>query len=138
VGGRDGAIAAFAARALEGLPIVIPGDPRRTRDFLYVDDVVLALEEIARAERWGEPVVLSSGSRDPARGRRQGWSAPPRLGLADRDARGRAPRGENESYGNPSETGAGLVLPARSLDEGVRLYVDWLRRHPAAQGRAQA
>src|SRR5439155_14387845 len=37
--GATGAIAAFAARALDGEPIVIPGDPQRTRDFVYVDDV---------------------------------------------------------------------------------------------------
>ena len=47
--GATGAIAAFARRALESRPIVIPGDPRRVRDFVYVDDVVAALEAIARA-----------------------------------------------------------------------------------------
>ena len=41
-----GAIAAFAARALEGEPIAIPGDPKRTRDFLYVDDLVAGLERL--------------------------------------------------------------------------------------------
>jgi hypothetical protein len=42
--------------------------------------------------------------------------------------------GENESY----DTGAGLLLETRPLDTAVQLYVDWLRRHPAAQGRARA
>ena len=42
--------------------------------------------------------------------------------------------GENESY----DTGAGLIFETRPLDTAVQLYVDWLRRHPAAQGRARA
>jgi hypothetical protein len=42
--------------------------------------------------------------------------------------------GENESY----DTGAGLHLETRPLDSAVKSYVDWLRRHPAAQGRARA
>ena len=44
--GATGAVAAFAARALDGDPITIPGDPERTRDFVYVDDVVDAVERI--------------------------------------------------------------------------------------------
>ena len=59
--GATGAIAAFARRALEGRPIVIPGDPRRVRDFVYVDDVVAALETIAARGRWGETLTLAGG-----------------------------------------------------------------------------
>ena len=51
--GATGAIAAFARRALENRPIVIPGDPQRVRDFVYVDDVVAALEAIALQGRVG-------------------------------------------------------------------------------------
>ncbi len=44
--GATGAIAAFAARAIDGRPITIPGDPSRTRDFLYVDDLVDGIERL--------------------------------------------------------------------------------------------
>ena len=63
--GATGAIAAFARRALEGRPIVIPGDPERVRDFVYVDDMVLALEAIAAQGRWGETLTIASGRPTP-------------------------------------------------------------------------
>ena len=63
--GATGAIAAFAARAIEGAPIVIPGNPRRTRDFIYVDDVVSAFESIARDRRWNENFTLARGVATP-------------------------------------------------------------------------
>ena len=59
--GATGAIATFAARALEGEPIVIPGDPDRTRDFVYVDDLAPALERIVAEGRWNETLTLASG-----------------------------------------------------------------------------
>ena len=63
--GATGAIAAFARRALERRPIVIPGDPERVRDFVYVDDVVAALEAIAAQGLWGETLTLASGHPTP-------------------------------------------------------------------------
>ena len=63
--GATGAIAAFAARALEGEPIVIPGDPRRTRDFVYVDDMVGGLGKIVREGRWNQTLTLGSGVDTP-------------------------------------------------------------------------
>ncbi len=134
--GATGAIAAFAARALAGEPITIPGDPTRARDFLYVDDVVLAMEEMASQGRWGETLLLASGVATPLL----------RAAELARDAAGsRAeittpggdlPPGENDSYA----AGPDRWLPSsvRPLEEAVSLYVDWLRRHPAAQGRARA
>src|SRR5881275_3639862 len=59
--GATGAIAAFAARALDGEPITIPGDPQRTRDFVYVDDVVGAVESLLAGGRWGKTVTVASG-----------------------------------------------------------------------------
>ncbi len=93
--GATGAIAAFAARALAGEPIVIPGNPGRGRDFVYVDDVVPALERIASEGHWNETVTISSGISTPLSQR--GGACPPgrRLGLADRDA-GRRPRAGGE------------------------------------------
>ena len=48
---------------------------------------------------------------------------------------GELPAGENESYQGVPEAPLPLNL---SLEEGIRCYVDWLKKHPAAQGRARA
>ena len=132
--GATGAIAAFAARALAGEPIVIQGDPERTRDFVYVDDLAPALAALVADGRWNETLTLTSGV------------ATSLLGAAElvRDAAGsEAPietpggtlePGENESY-DAGGAGARLPFAVRSLEDAVPLYVDWLRSHPAAQGR---
>jgi nucleoside-diphosphate-sugar epimerase len=135
--GATGAIAVFAARALEGSPIVIPGDPHRERDFVFVDDVVAGLERIVTEGRWNETLTLASGrsttllraaqlARDAA-----GSKSPIETPGGD------LPPGENESYRADPRTPR-LDFAARSLEEGIQLYVDWLSRHPAAQGRARA
>jgi nucleoside-diphosphate-sugar epimerase len=135
--GATGAIAAFAARALDGRPIVIGGNPLRTRDFLYADDLVLALEQLVEEGRWGETTTLATGVATPL----------VRAAELVRDAVGTAmpiettgeplPPGEDESYeGGPPPTW--LRFAFRPLEEAVLLYVDWLTRHSAAQGRARA
>jgi len=135
--GATGAIAAFAARALAGEPIVIPGDPERRRDFVYVDDLVPALERIVTEGRWNETLSLASGVETPLR----------RAAELVRDAAGSdspietpggaLEPGENLSY---SATGAGPTLGfgVRPLQEAIPLYVDWLRRHPTAQSHSRA
>jgi nucleoside-diphosphate-sugar epimerase len=134
--GATGAIANFAARALDGEPIVIPGDPSRTRDFLYVDDLVCALERIVVDGRWDERMTLATGVSTPLR----------RAAELTRDAAGSSapietpgdalPPGEDASYaGAPGM--AALGCPVRPLEDAIPLYVDWLRSHPAAQGRAR-
>ena len=133
--GATGAIASFAARALEGAPIVIPGDPQRTRDFLYVDDAVAAIEQLVTNGRWTESVTLATGEATPllraAELVRQaaGSSSPIET------PGGELPAGENESYQAAPEAPLPLNL---SLEEGIRRYVDWLAHHPAAQGRTRA
>ena len=134
--GATGAIAAFAARALEGAPIVIPGDAHRRRDFMYVDDVVCAVEQVIAADRWGQTLTVGSGVatelvraaelvREAA-----GSNSPIETPGGD------LPPGENQSYQTALDA-AGLGFAPRPLEEGVATYVDWLRRHPAAQGRAR-
>jgi UDP-glucose 4-epimerase len=133
--GATGAIASFAARALEGASIVIPGNPERARDFLYVDDVVAALERIVSERLWNRVLAVASGTSTPLL----------RAAELVRDAVGSSssidtpggdlPPGENTSYQGPRQAPR-LHFPTRSLEEGVRLYVDWLRGHPAAQGRS--
>jgi UDP-glucose 4-epimerase len=132
--GATGAIATFAARALEGAPLVIPGNPDRERDFTYVDDVVPALASIVAEGRWNESFVLASGVST-----RLSRAAELVRDAVGSDSPIEAPGGalqpgENESY----TTGDWPRLPCvvRPLEDAVPDYVDWLRRHPAAQGRA--
>ncbi len=135
--GATGAIAAFAARALEGRPIVIPGRPDRTRDFLYVDDLVEGLERLLCAGAWGTVLTAASGVSTPLAEAAQAARDAAGTGVEIELPGGDLPAGENESYA-PSATDRRLPLTARPLQEAVTAYVDWLRRHPAAQGRAQA
>ncbi|HSJ17656.1 MAG TPA: NAD-dependent epimerase/dehydratase family protein [Solirubrobacterales bacterium] len=133
--GATGAIAVFAARALEGAPIVIPGDPERARDFTYVDDVVGALETIVSERRWNLCLTVASGVETALVSAAElvreavGSSSPIET------PGGTLPLGENKSYGSaPGDPR--LHFPTRPLEEGIRLYVNWLRGHPAAEGRS--
>ncbi len=133
--GATGAIAAFAARALDGAPLVIPGDPERTRDFTYVDDVVVAVEQLVADGRWDEEVLLASGVATPLRRAAElvreaaGSHAPIATPGGD------LPPGENESWEAPAGSRLECVRP---LEQAVSDYVDWLRTHAAAQGRSRA
>jgi UDP-glucose 4-epimerase len=130
--GATGAIAAFAWRALAGQPIVIPGDPMRTRDFVYVDDFADALEELVSAARWDETLTVASGAATPLIEAARLVTAAAGSSAEIETPGGRLAPGENESY--PS--GTGLPFAPRPLAEAVDLYVDWLRRHHPAQGSA--
>jgi nucleoside-diphosphate-sugar epimerase len=135
--GATGAISAFAARALAGEPIVIPGDPGRRRDFLYVDDMAAALEALAADARWGETLTLGSGVATPLVEAAELVRDAAGADVPVQTPGGNLPPGENESYeAGPEE--ARLRCAARPLEEGVGLYVEWLRRHPAAEGRPGA
>ena len=133
--GATGAIAAFAARALAGEPISIPGDPERARDFLYVDDMVLALEAIAAQGGWGRTLTLGSGTATPLRRAAELVRDAARTSIPIHTPGGELPPGENLSYAAEPDRWPGTSV--RPLEEAVPLYVDWLRRHPAAQGRAR-
>jgi nucleoside-diphosphate-sugar epimerase len=130
--GATGAIAAFAWRALSGEPIVIPGDPMRTRDFVYVDDFAAALEELVRTERWNETLTVASGAATPLLEAARLVRAATGSASAIETPGGELAPGENESYAS----GTGLRFAPRPLAETVELYVDWLRRHHPAQGSA--
>ena len=130
--GATGAIARFAANALAGRPIVIEGDPERTRDFVYVDDVVPALESIARDALWRETFTLASDR--PASLRRAAELVVAAVGepVPVETPGGELAPGENESY--VAAESPRLPFDVRPLEEAVPLYVDWL----AAQGRARS
>ena len=133
--GATGAIASFAARALEAEPLVIVGNPERARDFVYVDDAVAAIEALVAEGRWNETVLLASGRSTSLRA-----AAELVLEAAGSSSEiampgGELPAGENQSY----EAGPEAPLPLNlSLEEGIRRYVDWLKQHPAPQGRTRA
>jgi nucleoside-diphosphate-sugar epimerase len=133
--GATGAIASFAARALEGAPIVIPGDPQRTRDFLYVDDAIAAIEQLVAERRWRETVTVGTGTATALRRAAElvreaaGSSSPIET------PGGELPAGENQSYQTDRQT---VSLGCLALEEGIRRYVDWLRTYPAPQGRPRA
>jgi len=130
--GATGAIAAFAARALAGEPLVIPGDPQRARDFVYVDDAIVAFEAIATQGRWDETLTLASGVPTPLRRAAELVSAAVGGAVAIETPGGTLPPGEDESYAAPPDRWLGFSV--RPLEEGVPRYVDWLRCHPATQG----
>jgi UDP-glucose 4-epimerase len=125
--GATGAIAHFAACALAGTPIVIPGDPERTRDFVYVDDVVDALEEIAAQGPWGETVTLARGQTTSLRRTAELVRAAARSDSPIETPGGDFAHGENRSYAAPGPHPAALRFSVRPLEEGIELYVDWLR-----------
>jgi UDP-glucose 4-epimerase len=135
--GATGAIAAFTARALEGAPIVIKGNPDRTRDFVYVDDVVAALEAIMSSGRWNETITLASGV---ATSLRQAAELVRDVTGSESEIQTQAAElaeGEGTSY-PVVPTAPELGFRSRPLAEGVASYVAWIQRHPAAQGRARA
>jgi nucleoside-diphosphate-sugar epimerase len=133
--GATGAIAAFARRALEGRPIVIPGNPERTRDFVYVDDVVAALAAVAGGGHWGETLTLAGGRPTSLRRAAELVAQAAGTGVAVQTPGGELPPGEDASYTAESDLPR-LGLTVRPVEEAVQRYVEWLRRHPAAQGRA--
>jgi nucleoside-diphosphate-sugar epimerase len=128
--GATGAIAAFAARALAGEPIVIPGNPRRTRDFVYVDDFVAGLEGLLDGELPDGPVLAASGAATPlleaAELVREAAGTAVEIELPG----GELPAGEDASYAVEPQARR-LPLRARPLAAGIAEYVEWLRDHPA-------
>jgi len=132
--GATGAIASFAAAALAGTPIVIPGDPERGRDFVYVDDVVPVLERIAADGLWNDTITVAAGESVPLRRAAELVVAAAGTGVAIETPGGELAPGENETYG-AGPPPPRLGFRPRPLEEGIAAHVEWLRRHPAAQGR---
>ena len=135
--GATGAIAAFAARALEERAISIPGNPRRTRDFLYVDDLVEGLEALVAANEWPDLLHAGSGVATALEDAARLVVEAAGTAVTVETPGGTLPPGEDDSYALDPRAPR-LASPARPLPEAVASYVDWLRSHPAAQGRAGA
>lgn len=136
--GATGAISAFAARALAGEPIVIGGDPARTRDFIYVDDLVAALEALVAGERWERaPALAASGVPTSLEQAARLVVEAVGTGVAIETPGGELPPGEDASY-EPDPLMPRIPLTTRPLAESVANYVDWLARYAAAEGRPEA
>jgi nucleoside-diphosphate-sugar epimerase len=130
--GATGAISWFAAKALDGEPIVIPGNPERIRDFVYVDDAVGALERIVADERWNETLTVGSGVDTPLIEAAELVVAAVGSSVPIETPGGELPAGENDSY----SAAASLGFSVRPLEEAISAYVDWLR--PVTESRARA
>jgi len=130
--GATGAIAWFAAKALAGEPIVIPGDPARARDFVYVDDAIAALEELVEAKRWHETVTVGSGVATPLLRAAELVRGAAGADVPIETPGGDLPPGENESY----VTNGPVDFSVRPLEEAIPSYVDWLRSVTESRARA--
>jgi len=121
--GATGAIASFAERTLAGAPIVIAGDPERTRDFLYVDDAISVLEEVVANGRWNETITVASGVATSLRRAAELVRNAAGADVPIETPGGELPAGENASYGADGR----IDVPVRPLEEAIQAYVDWLR-----------
>ena len=129
--GATGAIAAFAARALDGRGITIPGNPRRTRDFLYVDDLVLGIERLVRRGEWPDLLYAGSGVATPLEDAARLTVEAARAADAEiRLTGGTLPPGEDDSYALSDDVPR-LELEPRPLEQAIATYVSWLAGHPA-------
>lgn len=129
--GATGAIAAFAARALAGEPIVIPGNPERTRDFVYVDDALAAVERLVLERRWNETLTVASGTSTSLRRAAELVTAAAGASSPIETPGGDLAPGENESYEVGTE--GKLQFDRHPLEEAIARYVAWLDGHTAAQ-----
>ena len=125
--GATGAIAAFADRALRREPIVIPGDPMRTRDFVYVDDLVGALDGMLREGPPAPVVVAASGTPTPLLDAANAVVAAAGSGSPIETPGGSPPPGDERSYAAGPDD---VLLPmtCRPVEDGIRDYVAWLQR----------
>lgn len=124
--GATGAIASFAARALAGHPIVIPGNAGRTRDFLFVDDLVPAVVRLVEEERWNETLIAASGRATSLLEAAEVTRDAAGSDVEIRTPGGELPPGEDDSYGPPAGQPA-LALDVHPFGEAVGMYIEWLR-----------
>lgn len=123
--GATGAIAAFADRALRGEPIVIPGDPSRTRDFVYVDDLVAGLEALLALDGPGDVYAAASGSPTPLLDAARAVVAATGADIEIQTPGGAPPPGDERSYDAGDDTR--LPMHCRPIGDAIASYVAWLR-----------
>ena len=124
---KKSVVAQFLRRALGGRPLVVFGTGRQTRDFLHVDDVVVAIGRALRASRTGvyqlgtgrETSILSL-ARMAARVAGVPLEVEHRPGL---------PGEASRNYGDISRAARGLGWrPRVGLEQGLADTLEWMRR----------
>lgn len=122
-----GVIGLFLDRALRGEPLVIFGDGRQTRDFVYVADVVRALAAALARPGAGEVVNVGTGSRITVRALADGVLAA--TGSPSGIAFGPARAGEIvDSCADIGRARAVLAFePRTAVAAGLGLTAAWLR-----------
>jgi nucleoside-diphosphate-sugar epimerase len=101
---------------------------------VHADDIVPVLERIAADGLWNDTITVAAGESTPLRHAAELVVGAAGTGSAIETPGGDLAPGENQSYGaDPPPPRLGFR--PRPLEEGIRDYVEWLRRHPAAQGR---
>jgi nucleoside-diphosphate-sugar epimerase len=105
------------------------------RDFLYVDDMVAALEAIAAGGHWGATLTVASGRPTTLLRVAELVRDAAGTGVPIETPGGELPPGEGVGYPARGDL-ARLGLTVRPIEDAVGSYVEWLHRHPAAQGRS--
>jgi UDP-glucose 4-epimerase len=126
---KKGAATVFVQRALRGEPLVIYGDGKATRDFLYVDDLCTGIAAALEAPLTDEVLHLASGVETSIEELARlvlelaGAEDVP-IEYADRR------RGEIERTFATYDRAAELLgfAPAHSLRDGMRKTVDWFAK----------
>jgi len=131
----DQAVRAFAERIARGQPPIVYGDGSQTRDFTYVDDVVEATIKAAEVDDIGGEVFNIGFGRETSI-----------KDLVHKLIKLMEVEGKVEPEFKPSYKGdfprtladnskARRVLgwePTTSLDEGLRLFLEWFKSHRGA------
>lgn len=136
--GEAGVVAIFCQRLLAGRPLLVFGDGRQTRDYVYVGDV-------ARANVLAAAVSLPNARRLDDRAYNVGTGVPTSvldLAAALQRVAGRTtpiehapPRPGEQARSFVDVAKAAVQLgwrPSVTLDEGLRLTYDWFRQALAA------
>ena len=114
---------------------MIVGDPERSRDFVYVDDALTAVEALVEEGRWNETVLIASGRSTSLLRTAELVCDAVGSSPAIETPGGELPAGENESYQAAPEAPLPLNL---SLEEGIRRYVDWLKKNATRPGSTRS
>ena len=127
---KKSVIAQFLRRALDGKPLVIYGNGRQTRDFLYVADVCAAVEKALNAKGPGVYHLgtgVETSVTQLARAVAKAVGVPLRL-----DRQPPRPGDAARSFVDLSSARRALRwTPKVGLDEGLRLTAGWMRSLPA-------
>jgi UDP-glucose 4-epimerase len=126
---KKGAATVFVQRALRGEPLVIYGDGKATRDFLYVDDLCTGIAAALEAPLTDEVLHLASGVETSIEELARlvlELAGAEDMPIEYADKR----RGEIERTFATYDRAAELLgfAPAHSLRDGMRKTVDWFAK----------